>query len=273
MSEAERLAAENARLRRALVEHEQQLERTLEELDALTSVVNHHLRSPLVSVMGFSAELELLRREAFARWAKAAPGDAEHARLTAEFAEAFGYLDGGVKQLSHLIESLSKLGSERRRTLAVEPLDLHAVLDSVADAYRPKIAPGAIHVGALPRLSTDRQVIERIFQHLLDNATTYRGDAPVRIEIEADSLADSWLFHVKDNGRGIEAPELRRVFRPFGRGTPVDHPGHGLGLAFARVLARRLGGDLTVDSQVGRGSDFRLEVPRAAPPLEPRRFL
>jgi signal transduction histidine kinase len=86
---------------------------------------------------------------------------------------------------------------------------------------------------------------------------------PGRIRVEGRTRADGMVqIDVVDNGRGIAERDLERIFELFRRAGKQDRPGEGLGLAFVRNGARRLGGDVQVKSVAGEGSTFSLILPR-----------
>jgi len=125
------------------------------------------------------------------------------------------------------------------------------------------IPPGAGEV----RLRMDRSAVERILFNLVDNACKYaRAAADRRIHLDCASDARAVGLTVSDHGPGIEAGEVRRLFRPFhksARDAAQSAPGVGLGLALSRRLARALGGDLSVVRGRADGAAFCLRLPRA----------
>jgi CheY-like chemotaxis protein/anti-sigma regulatory factor (Ser/Thr protein kinase) len=121
-----------------------------------------------------------------------------------------------------------------------------------------------------PFVRTDEKRLRQILINLLSNAIKYtdKGGATLTIRYRSQMAQ----VDVTDTGIGIAPEDLDRIFEPFERGGSVDsvmQPGIGLGLAITRVLARILGGEVTVSSEVGRGSSFRLQLllpePMAAP--------
>ena len=100
--------------------------------------------------------------------------------------------------------------------------------------------------------------------NLLDNAVKYLApDRPGRIEIEAETTAMTATFHIRDNGRGIAADDLDKVFEIFRRAGRQDIPGEGMGLAYVKTLVRRQGGSIRCISQLGEGTTFSFTIPRA----------
>jgi signal transduction histidine kinase len=115
----------------------------------------------------------------------------------------------------------------------------------------------------LPTLISDRLALEQIFGNLFDNAVKYRDrNRPLRIMIRAIESGRIVHFEIIDNGRGIAKEDHERIFELFRRSGVQDRPGEGIGLAHVRALARRLGGDIKVESELGVGTTFRVSLPR-----------
>jgi signal transduction histidine kinase len=117
-------------------------------------------------------------------------------------------------------------------------------------------------IGALPAVIADRTAMEQIMGNLLDNAVKYlASDRPGSIDIEAETTAGMATFHIRDNGRGIAADDLDKVFEIFRRAGRQDIPGEGMGLAYVKTLVRRQGGSIWCVSRPGEGSTFSFTLP------------
>ncbi len=120
----------------------------------------------------------------------------------------------------------------------------------------------SVTVGDLPPVDSDRMAVEQIMANLVENAIKYVS--PDRAgEIRVEGLRERGMVHydVIDNGRGIAAVDHDRVFELFRRSGKQDKAGEGIGLANVRALAHRLGGNVTVQSDLDRGATFRLSLP------------
>lgn len=253
-------------LERRLVESERRLSHTSEELETLRSVLNHDMRSPLVSVMGFVAELGFLRDEMFARWSRAEPESAARGPLEREFLESFSYLQCGAVKMGHLLDVLSELAAHHRRPLSVAAVDLAALVASVASSLAEPLPGGALEIAELPTVSTDRAALGEALGYLLDNAVHHRRPlvAP-RVVVDATVDDEQVQVRITDNGRGIAERDHLRIFRPMVRIGPTSDRGKGTGLSHARAILRRLGGDLSMVSDLAWGSTFTVSLP-ARPP-------
>ncbi len=250
---------------------ESSLSQADDDLETITSILNHDARSPLVSVLGFLAELRLLHAETIEHWVPTEENTENRARLIEETIEAFSYLNEGAKRMARVLEVLGELGGFRRRVLLVESVDSAALLQELADALRRTAPDLALSLAPMPAVQSDRGALSTLLGHVLTNAVQFsRPGVPLRVEVTAECLDDRHVLRVTDNGRGIAANELQRVFRPFVRLTPLHPTGDGLGLAYARALARRLGGDLRAEAAASQGVTLVLELPHEPPSKYPR---
>jgi signal transduction histidine kinase len=109
-------------------------------------------------------------------------------------------------------------------------------------------------------------MVHQILLNLLGNAIKYTDEGAV--SVRAERVGDDVVFVVTDTGRGVSTEDLRRVFEDFFQARPADggkSEGTGLGLPVASRLARILGGEITVTSEVGVGSSFTVRFPVEAP--------
>ena len=248
-----------------------ELTRANEEIQRFAYIVSHDLRAPLVNVMGYTAELEqagrIIDKQMTAVETKA-PKLVERDALTAvreDVPEAIGFIRASTEKMDRLINAILKLSREGRRNLVPEQLDMTVMVRNIADSvsHQTHAAGAEIVVEPLPGLESDRLSIEQVLGNLIDNAVKYLdASRPGRIVVTGEQIADGWIvYRVADNGRGISDRDHERIFELFRRSGKQDRPGEGLGLAFVRNSVRRLGGDITVESELGKGSTFTLKFP------------
>ncbi|WP_119460702.1 CHASE domain-containing protein [Rhodospirillaceae bacterium SYSU D60014] len=252
-----------------------------EEIQRFAYVISHDLRAPLVNIMGFTSELEAVRAAVAERLAAQEPvpassnggpngGDGPSGgqpSIDEEFAEALGFIKASTAKMDRLISAILKLSREGRRKFAPERLDMEELVASIADTLQHQLQErGAeIEIGAMPSLVSDRLAIEQVFTNLLENAVKYLDDRrPGRILVRGSEQPATLRYEIKDNGRGIDPKDHERIFDLFRRAGAQDRPGEGIGLPHVRTLVRRLGGTITCESELGRGSIFAITLPRNA---------
>jgi signal transduction histidine kinase len=267
------LRAANANLEAAVAARTAELQAANDEIQRFAYIVSHDLRAPLVNVMGFTSELEVVQgqierfhRTVAERAPDLVPQEVQDA-IGRDLPEAIGFIRSSTAKMDRLINAILKLSREGRRTLEPERLELQELLEAIARSLAHQLdAAGAELVVEAPHtLESDRLALEQILGNLLENAVKYLDPArPGRIAVRSRLLGAAMVeIEVADNGRGIARKDHERIFDLFRRAGAQDRPGEGIGLAHARALARRLGGTITVDSALGRGTAFKVTLPRA----------
>lgn len=268
------LADTNASLEATVARRTAELRQANEEIQHFAHIVSHDLRSPLVNIMGFTSELEAVRKDVFDRLAGLRarfPDDAGSDReLGQDFEEALGFIKSSIARMDGLIKAILKLTREGRRELRLEPLDMTDLVRTAAAgfSYQAQKANASITIDPLPPCVGDRLAVEQIFANLLENALKYlRDDTPGLIRVTGRGTAAEVTYQVEDNGRGIDPKDHERIFEIFRRSGAHDRTGEGVGLTYVRTLVSRLGGTITVRSALGQGSTFTVTLPRrpAAP--------
>ncbi|MBP6831022.1 MAG: PAS domain-containing protein [Deltaproteobacteria bacterium] len=215
--------------------------------------VSHELRTPVAAIRG-AAETLLL-------------GGAQHAETAFEFATM---IDRHAERLHRLVEDLLELSRIEARELRIDPgpLELRSeaerareLLSLAAQARRTEVR---VEVGALTVLA-DQAALEHVLTNLLENAIKYSPEGSV-VTVRAERRGETVRTLVEDDGPGIEARHLPRLFERFYRvdaGRSRQVGGTGLGLAIVKHLAEAMGGAVGVESTVGRGSRFWIDLPVA----------
>ena len=265
------LATLNATLEDQVNERTADLALANEEIQRFAYIVSHDLRSPLVNVMGFTAELSAATQPLAALIDRAeveAPHIVtEEARLAAreDLPEAIGFIRTSTAKMDRLINAILKLSREGRRVLAPEMIALDQLVEQITDSIRHVIDDRGVTVTIdrpMPVIVSDRIALEQILSNLIENATKYRHPArAAEVHVSAQATPGRVIVAVRDNGRGIDPRDHQRVFDLFRRSGQQDQPGEGIGLAHVRALAYRLGGTISVESRLGEGATFSLSLP------------
>jgi two-component system, chemotaxis family, sensor kinase Cph1 len=104
-------------------------------------------------------------------------------------------------------------------------------------------------------------MLVQVFHNLISNSLKYRSEAAPSIHICAQRTSKEWLFSVRDNGVGVDQEDAEFIFGMFKRLHGKEIPGTGIGLALCKKVVERHGGRIWVESEGGRGADFKFTVP------------
>jgi signal transduction histidine kinase len=180
----------------------------------------------------------------------------------------------GVENMARLINNLLDLGRiEVGVGLRIEPVQVPEVVDRVIGALQPQAAQKNIEIqvdlpgGKPPALEADAGLFQQAIFNLVDNAIKYTGPGG-KVRLLLTVKPDLMRLEVKDNGIGIPAADLPRLFEKFYRGSQREarqEKGSGLGLAIVRSIVEKHGGKVWVESRPGRGSSFFVEMPWSQP--------
>lgn len=250
------LAVERLQLQEQLLLEEMEMKR-LEELSALksefVSSVSHELRTPLTSIQMF-AETLLTRK----------------VRSQKKRDEYLGIIQGESERLTRLINNILDFAKIEKglKQYTLEPTDLKALTERVLKSMRYQFDKMKFHVTVrLPKkvrlIDADRDAVEEAVINLLSNAMKY-SDKNRRIEIRLSRNQANLAIAVKDHGIGISDAELPSIFERFYRareGSAKYTAGAGLGLALVKHIMEAHGGQVKVQSKVGKGSSFTLQFP------------
>jgi two-component system phosphate regulon sensor histidine kinase PhoR len=217
--------------------------------------ISHELKTPLTSIRGYVETLI----------SGAIHDDANNLRF-------LGKIEQQVERLTAMVSDVLSLarieGTERR--VAAQPVDWRSVIESVVERYRDagKLADHGC-VTEMPdqpvAIEGDVESMTQVLDNLLDNAVKYtpRGG---KITIRTLRRGGQAVLEVEDTGIGISVADRERIFERFfrtDRARSRDTGGTGLGLAIVKHLAQRLGGEVRVTSELGKGSRFSVSAPAA----------
>lgn len=278
-----RLRDANANLEAVVDQRTADLREANDEIQRFAYIVSHDLRSPLVNIMGFTSELEELNGDIFRRIGSLTQVSAEgpplapsaggeialegpDRQLSEDFSEALGFIKTSIAKMDRLISAILNLTREGRREFQPVKIDTGELIEAIVStlAHQAAEAQAEIHLEPLPNVVSDRLALEQIFSNLIDNAIKYlKRGVPGEIRIRGRTKLGYAIFEISDNGRGIDPKDHQRIFDLFRRAGTQDKPGQGIGLAHVRALVRRLGGTMSVSSELNAGSTFTITLPIA----------
>ncbi len=221
-----------------------------EESDRLKTAflanMGHEIRTPLNAIVGFADLLPVVQ------------GEEERNQLIAE-------IQSNNQKLLHIIDglvSMSKIEAGAK-SLLMARVDLNKLLQQMIDTYQPTTnVPMTLHCGMDQLLiESDRDKLVELIDNLIQNAVKFTtvGSIGVGYDLKENNHVHIW---VTDTGKGIAATDQQRIFERF---VKLDEyiPGTGLGLSVAKSHAQSLGGKMGVESEVGKGSTFWVDLPLA----------
>lgn len=231
-----------------------ELRRALGAKDDFIGMVSHELRTPITALQ---LQLEIFRREK-----RSTP-------LTPKQEDILRRMGISTVRLADLVESILQFSRIERGRLQVQgtKFDLETVVQAVLEEVRPVAEKKSLELRItptprLPSLVSDPELVRLIISNLVSNAIKYTDEGYV--EVVLSPYHDSHRISVKDTGRGIPREEHERIFQPFEQleSSRQKHmAGVGLGLALVRAMTSALGGQIGLESEVGRGTVFTVVLP------------
>ncbi|MDQ3005569.1 MAG: ATP-binding protein [Chloroflexota bacterium] len=232
----------------------------LKEIDTLksefVSTVSHDLRSPLTLMRGYATMLEMA--------GTLNDQQKSYAKMIVQ----------GVDNMAKLVNNLLDLGRiDFGVGLQVESIPVLDILERVTGSLQMHAKQKNISLGVeIPRdmphaIEADQALLHQALYNLVENAIKYTPDGG-EVMIQLQTLPSALIFAVQDSGIGIPENDLPRLFEKFYRGThreALAQRGTGLGLAIVKSIAERHGGKVWVESELGKGSIFHLQVPLEQP--------
>jgi signal transduction histidine kinase len=224
-----------------------------DEKNEFMGIAAHDLRSPLTSIQGF-AELMLAD-------SKLDEEDADLARRIRESARRM------VEMVQHLLDVNAIERGQTKPTLS--PCELSGLVQTVVQTYRPRAeAKGQrLHLetdGTLITALADRALIVQVLENLISNAVKY-SPLEKTIQVRLTAPQNTVRCEVKDEGPGLSTEDQRRLFGKFARlsAKPTGgEPSVGLGLSIVKRIVESMGGQVSCQSELGKGATFVVELPK-----------
>jgi len=233
-----------------VTERTRELSRANQDLEKFAYAASHDLQEPLRTVANFA---ELLN----SRYAD---------RLDADGREFINYVVTGAHQMRKLVDDLLAYARVDAGTPSPVNVDCNALVGELRKDLMAAITESGatINCELLHTVRGNPVQIKQVFSNLLSNAIKFRRDTPPQIRIRSSLDGDNCIISVQDNGTGIPAKYLKRVFDMYERlHSSPRYPGTGMGLALCKKIIERHHGRIWVESTEGAGSTFFFSLPAA----------
>jgi signal transduction histidine kinase len=253
------LALDNARLYAAEQQARAEAEDAVRVRDHMFRLISHDLKSPLATIRGYT---QLLQRRISAQ------NLADSERIMRGLKNIEAATMRMIRQAQELLD-LASLQAGQPLALTLEPIDLIALVRQVVDDSRQLSEQHSLQMQTTPAHLTcagDAIRLERVLTNLLSNAIKYSpagSSVFITVSREAQPDTERAVVAVRDQGIGIPAEDLPRLFQPFQRGSNVVRAfsGTGLGLASTRQIIEQHGGAISVTSEEDQGTTVTFWLP------------
>ncbi len=230
---------------------EEELRKINEDLKNFVHVVSHDLKTPIISIQGFSSRLLKNYQEKLG----------EKGRVYLE------HIKNSGRRMEVLVSDLLALSKIGRVVSNLKDIPSHEIVKNLTSDLQDRVKEKGIELVVahnLPTISCDGERIYQVFQNLLVNAIKFMGDTESpQIEIGYTDMGDFHQFSVRDNGIGIDPKYHRRIFEIFHRLKKIeDEEGTGIGLAIVYRIVADHDGKVWVESEKGKGATFYFTLPK-----------
>lgn len=229
-----------------------QLEQTNKELERFAYIASHDLKAPLRNIISFTNLIE--RKLAHSE--------------DSDLREYLRFVVDNARQMNTLIKDVLEFSQlDSNEGYHYETTDLNESVYMAVKNLQENISEkkAVISVEELPKMETSQMHIVQLLQNLIGNGLKYNENETPEIHISCKPEYQQYQFAVKDNGIGIAAEFHDQVFEMFRRlHPPSRYKGTGIGLAICHKIVQRLGGNIWLESEPGKGSTFYFTIPKTA---------
>ena len=241
---------ERANLLEDLKTNNKELRNTTEELERFTYIASHDLKSPLRTIISF---IGLIERDVTKE---------NYDNLTRNL----NFVKSGALQMNFLVQDILELSTlnnleEKERSLIdlniIEEKARHNLLNEIEEKN------AIIHCEKLPRFLCNDLEFLLLFQNFIQNGIKYNESEQPTVSISSFETDKKLHLSFQDNGIGIDKKYFSKLFKMFSRlHSDKDYEGTGLGLSLCKKIVYNMGGNISIDSELGKGSTFHVNIPR-----------
>jgi PAS domain S-box-containing protein len=240
------------------------------ELENYLYIASHDLRSPLVNIQGFSQRFKKqtdIIKDTIGQCRLETEIKQNLDKLTNEdIPKTLNFILSNVTKMETLISGLLQVSRTGRVVMAIKKVNMNHLIKTVIAANNFQITElsAKVVVEDLPECYGDEDLLNQLFSNIIGNALKYRDpNRQLVIEIDSQSKFNKMIYSVKDTGIGIETRHLEKVWDVFYRVDPESEvSGDGIGLNVVKRIVDKHKGKIWVESEVGSGSIFHIELPK-----------
>ena len=218
-------------------------------LERYAHLVSHDLKSPITTINSFS---QLLSKSV---GTKLTSTETQYLDFITKSSSRLFELVGKILDFSHLnMQELNLVKVDVNELVSDVKSDLQVLIDDQACSLQIEVLPN--------ELICDKRLLSSVFLNLISNAFKFKAnDKSCVVKVSCDQIENTYCFTVADNGIGIDAKQHGKIFEMFAR-LNSDHSssGSGIGLALSKMIVERHGGEIWVESEVGKGSQFKFTI-------------
>lgn len=233
-----------------LYEVQKKLKQKYKELERFASLVSHDIKSPLANIISLS---ELLK-------------DENKGKFDEETEQYLEFLVDSSYSLRNYVDGiLSFYRSDHVLEKDYVNVDLHKLLKGIVDLYQVSDDIHITYPDDVMLHNVNKAALTQVFLNLISNALKYNHNKVRKVDIKFSKSEEYYFFEVKDNGQGIPKDKFKDIFELFTTLDTSDREGNtgsGIGLATVKKLIESMGGSITLESEPGKGSNFKFRIKR-----------
>jgi two-component system CheB/CheR fusion protein len=235
-------------------ESEKELNASNKELEQFAYIASHDLQEPLRQI---NNHIQMLNYKC-----------KEMVETDDKTKKHINFVKEGVRKMHNLIQDLLQYSRHiHNKPLHLYPIKVQSIINKAIHELGACIEESNAKIlmqkeKSFPTIRTEEVVLKQVFYNLISNSIKFRSNEDLVIKIRFEDSWMHWIFYVEDNGIGIASEHHEIIFKMFQR-LNKRKEGSGMGLAFSKRALERLGGNLTVSySEIGKGSIFKIEIPK-----------
>ena len=258
---------------RQLSEYANEMEQTNEDLRNFMYIFHHDLRTPILTMTCYveeTAEIVNAMRSLAEKYTPFLATEDKMALamiLGEETIISIESLRESVLAVKNMFQSVVNISQISDMTVEPKECEIAELLQKTAEAKKEQALLNEVLLkiyGIDGWMTTDPSLLQKILGHLLDNAIRFSCQSTNKVvALDATENSESWILTVQDTGPGISNAEIEYIFDLFRRGE-TSQKNEGMGLTYAKALARRINARITVQSELGRGCIFTVIIPKPA---------